>query len=121
VCSPLHSHPAPPRPARRPPRQSLAQALRLGLDDGALLERVGAGWLALGDWERAEEVLRRAVSAGASVKAERMLADALAERGQVSEAIALYERVRAHEPLLESEARHVHARLGALNELAGRK
>jgi tetratricopeptide (TPR) repeat protein len=109
--------PAPLAPAV-PALQALAQALRLGLSDAVLLQRLGSAWLAIGDWERAEDTLRRSVAAGAGPKAERLLADAISERGMTIDAIELYTKVLADAPL-ESEARHIKARLQTLHEIAG--
>ncbi|KAJ1626162.1 hypothetical protein T492DRAFT_216433 [Pavlovales sp. CCMP2436] len=97
---------------------SLRQALRLGLADAALLERLGAALLHVGDWASGQDVLQRAVAAGGGPKAERLLADAMGERGLTAEAISLYEKARGGSKL-ESEARHIKARLEALHELSG--
>lgn len=81
---------------------------------------MGGALLQAGDWAAAEDVLRRAVGAGGDAKSERMLADALAERGQTAEAIGHYEKALKRSEL-ESELRHINARLGALGALTGRK
>ncbi|KAJ1621884.1 hypothetical protein T492DRAFT_886208, partial [Pavlovales sp. CCMP2436] len=84
------------------------QALRLGLADAALLERLGAALLQVGDWASRQDVLQRA----------RLLADTMGERGLKAEAISLYEKALGGSKL-ESEARHIKARLEALHELSG--
>ena len=80
---------------------------------------MGAALLQLGDWESAEDVLRRSVGAGGGTKSERLLADTLAERGQTADAIVLYDKALAGS-ILESEVRHIKARLATLREQAGR-
>mmetsp|Transcript_21301 Transcript_21301/g.57320 ORF Transcript_21301/g.57320 Transcript_21301/m.57320 type:complete len:385 (-) Transcript_21301:78-1232(-) len=115
--------------------ESLKQALRLGLSEASLLQRIGAEYLQLGQWSTSEDALRRAVAAGAGAKALLFLADCLADKGETTEAIATYERLlvpaqeaaseeegpsATPEPLTEAEERHVRARLAQLQAATGR-
>ena len=82
--------------------QSLNQAVRLGLGDPTLLERIGASYATLGCYSQAESTLRRATGSHDSDSSRKLLGDVMAAQNKFEEALAEYETVLNSETTSEN-------------------
>ena len=73
--------------------QSLNQALRLGLNDLELLQKVGASYAALGCYKEAENCLRRSSASMAPGASRKLLGDVMAAQNKFEGALLEYEAV----------------------------
>jgi tetratricopeptide (TPR) repeat protein len=77
--------------------QSLNQAIRLGLKDPSLLERIGSSYASLGCYRQAESTLRRSAGIFELGSARKLLGDVLSAQNRYEDALQEYETVLAGE------------------------
>jgi tetratricopeptide (TPR) repeat protein len=73
--------------------QSLNQAVRLGLGDPFLLERIGASYATLGCYNQAESTLKRSTALSGNGATRKLLGDVMAAQNKFEEALQVYETV----------------------------
>jgi len=73
--------------------QSLNQAVRLGLGDPSLLERIGASYATLGCYSQAESTLKRSTALSENGATRKLLGDVMAAQNKLEEALQVYETV----------------------------